>query len=222
MARNKYPEETIKLILEEALKLFIDKGYENTSIQDIISNLGGLSKGAIYHHFKSKEEIFEAVCKKIGNENKFYYDKIRDDQDRNGYEKLKATLEAAYANPNNEAVIAMTSKILSDPKFLMNQINEIYSFIVPQYMQPIIEEGVRDGSIKTDYPKELAEVITTLMNIWINPVITKTTPEEMRSKMNFLQLMLQRIGIDIIDEKIIEECVIYCEQFAFNNMKINH
>ena len=127
---------------------------------------------------------------------------------------MKATLEAAYANPNNEAVIAMTSKILSDPKFLMNQINEIYSFIVPQYMQPIIEEGVRDGSIKTDYPKELAEVVTTLMNIWINPVITKTTPHEMRSKMNFLRLLLQGIGLDIIDEKIIEECVIYSEQFV--------
>ncbi|MEG0319663.1 MAG: TetR/AcrR family transcriptional regulator, partial [Niameybacter sp.] len=87
MARNKYPEETIKLILDEALNLFIEKGYENTSIQDIINNLGGLSKGAIYHHFKSKEEIFEAVCKKIGDANALYYAKIRDNQTHTGYEK---------------------------------------------------------------------------------------------------------------------------------------
>ena len=89
MARNKHPEETVKLILDEALKLFIEKGYESTSIQDIINNLGGLSKGAIYHHFKSKEEIFQAVCKKIGDENSIYYNKIRDDKSKNGYEKLK-------------------------------------------------------------------------------------------------------------------------------------
>lgn len=61
MARNKYPEETVSLILDTALKLFIQKGYEHTSIQDIIDRLGGLSKGAIYHHFKSKEEILVAV-----------------------------------------------------------------------------------------------------------------------------------------------------------------
>ena len=54
MARNKYPEATKKLIIETAGRLFLEKGYEHTSIQDIIDNLGGLSKGAIYHHFKSK------------------------------------------------------------------------------------------------------------------------------------------------------------------------
>ena len=53
MARNKHPEETVERILDEAFRLFMKKGYEHTSIQDIISGLGGLSKGAIYHHFKS-------------------------------------------------------------------------------------------------------------------------------------------------------------------------
>ena len=54
MARNKHPEETVNLILDVAFHLFMEKGYEHTSIQDIIDQLGGLSKGAIYHHFKSK------------------------------------------------------------------------------------------------------------------------------------------------------------------------
>ena len=44
-----------------AAKLFLEKGYENTSLNDIIKNLGGLTKGAIYSHFKSKEEIYQAV-----------------------------------------------------------------------------------------------------------------------------------------------------------------
>ena len=65
MARNKHPEETVNLILEAATRLFMEKGYEHTSIQDIINNLGGLSKGAIYHHFKSKEDILEAVTDRV-------------------------------------------------------------------------------------------------------------------------------------------------------------
>ncbi|MFR7442576.1 MAG: TetR/AcrR family transcriptional regulator [Sellimonas intestinalis] len=48
-----------------ASRLFLEKGYEHTSIQDIINNLGGLSKGAIYHHFKSKEEILIAVTDRM-------------------------------------------------------------------------------------------------------------------------------------------------------------
>ena len=50
MARNKYPEETVKLIVEVATRLFTEKGYDATSLQDII-NETKLSKGAIYHHF---------------------------------------------------------------------------------------------------------------------------------------------------------------------------
>ena len=54
MARNKYPEETKKLIIEKATELFLLNGYENTTVQDIIDHLGGLTKGAVYHHFSSK------------------------------------------------------------------------------------------------------------------------------------------------------------------------
>ena len=36
MARNKYPEETVKLILDVSTKMFCEKGYDNTSLQDII------------------------------------------------------------------------------------------------------------------------------------------------------------------------------------------
>ena len=69
MARNKHPEETVNLILDVAFRLFMEKGYEHTSIQDIIDHLGGLSKGAIYHHFKSKEDIQTFAASKISSAN---------------------------------------------------------------------------------------------------------------------------------------------------------
>lgn len=61
MARNKYPEVTVEKILEVAERLFGEKGYDDTTIQNIIDGLGGLTKGAVYHHFKSKEEILDAL-----------------------------------------------------------------------------------------------------------------------------------------------------------------
>ena len=68
MSRNKYPEETVERILDTAQRLFLEKGYEQTTIQDIIDNLGGLTRGAIYHHFKSKEEIIDAVSDRRSEE----------------------------------------------------------------------------------------------------------------------------------------------------------
>ena len=43
MARNKYPEVTVEKILEVSQRLFLTKGYDNTTIQDIVEELGGLT-----------------------------------------------------------------------------------------------------------------------------------------------------------------------------------
>ena len=61
MARNRNSHETRNKILEVSKDLFLEKGFDNTSIQDIIDGLGGLTKGVIYHHFESKYEILESI-----------------------------------------------------------------------------------------------------------------------------------------------------------------
>lgn len=47
-----------------ALELFYNKGYENTTIKDIIEELG-VSKGAFYHYFESKEDVIVAIAKEF-------------------------------------------------------------------------------------------------------------------------------------------------------------
>ncbi len=61
--REMQKEQTVAEILEVSETLFHEKGYENTSIQNIADKCG-LSKGALYHHFKSKEEVLERICLK--------------------------------------------------------------------------------------------------------------------------------------------------------------
>ena len=92
MARNKYPEVTVEKILDAAQRLFLTKGYEATTIQDIVDELGGLTKGAVYHHFKSKEEIISAVSDRMFyNNNPFEAVKVR--SDLNGLEKLREAMQ---------------------------------------------------------------------------------------------------------------------------------
>ena len=110
MARNKYPEETINLILDISLKLFLSKGYDNTSIQDIIDGLGGLSKGAIYHHFKSKESILLAAYKRMSDIVEEQMVKIRDNQSLNGLEKLREMFMSSLKNLKQRDLIAVTDR----------------------------------------------------------------------------------------------------------------
>jgi AcrR family transcriptional regulator len=58
-------EDSREAILEAALILFTEKGYEGTSIDDIRTASGFRSKASLYTHFKSKEEISSALIKRI-------------------------------------------------------------------------------------------------------------------------------------------------------------
>ncbi len=53
-------EETRTKIMEAAIKLFSNRGYNAASVDDICAE-AGISKGAFYHHFKSKQELFLAL-----------------------------------------------------------------------------------------------------------------------------------------------------------------
>lgn len=213
MTRNKYPEETVNLILDVATKLFIKQGYEHTSIQDIINGLGGLSKGAIYHHFKSKEDILQAMGDRLGKENAVILGKIRDDTSLNGKEKLKAIYRMALSAPNQDIMISVAPNIMNNPRFLVMQIQAIYDMVAPDFIQPILEQGARDGSLRVKHPKELAEAMMLLTNIWLNPMMKEITVESQIKKCEIFNDMLKDIGIELIDQEMIQLYINYCAAF---------
>jgi len=202
VARNKYPEETINQILTVALNLFMQKGYEQTSIQDIINELGGLTKGAIYHHFKSKEEIWQAVIDHAFKGVDEMLSGIRDDKELNGLEKLRKISQASLDNAARNELASVGPNLLRNPKLLAAQIENIFEKAVPVYIQPIIEQGMRDGSIRTEYPRELSEVLVILTNIWLNPEVIEASPEMMLHKVRFFDEILKGLGLDLFDEQM--------------------
>ncbi len=209
MPRNKYPEETIKLILDVATRLFMEKGYENTSLQDIIHETK-LSKGAIYHHFSSKEDIFEAVCERVGDNNALLLAKVRDDKTLNGLDKLREIFRSALTSSTQRFVISAAPNLLLNSKFLASQIKEIFDCVAPDYIKPILEEGIADGSIMAENPEEVAEAILILSNIWLNPLVYAAEPEKMRRKCAAFNKLMNSMGMELLDEELIEEFINYC------------
>lgn len=200
MARNKNPEITINRILDTAHKLFMEKSYEQTTIQDIVDDLGDLSKGAVYHHFKSKEEIIDAVMMRIFQANNLL-EKVKDDKSLNGLQKIKKIFIESISSRDQQQLYRFAPTLMKNPKFLSKQLNQAISVYAP-LLQEYIEEGISDGSIAVDHPKELSQVIMLLVNIWLNPGVFDVDREEFNSKLEFLKKMFEDIGLPVIDDKI--------------------
>ena len=200
MARNKYPEVTVEKILDTAQQLFLEKGYDNTTIQDIVDHLGGLSKGAVYHHFKSKEEIIDAVSDRMFSVNN-PFEKVKDRSDLNGLEKLREAIRLNQSDEAQNNIVVQSIPLTRNPRLLVEMIDSNRRILTPYY-EELLEEGNRDGSIHTEYAREIAELIPLLTSLWLLPSVFPSDKAGMKRKFRFLGDMLDKMGVPLMDDSI--------------------
>lgn len=193
-----YPEVTVERILDAAQKLFLEKGYDHTTIQDIVDELGDLTKGAVYHHFKSKEEIMDAVGDRMFFTNN-PFEAVRNRSDLNGLEKLREAIRINQTDDSRTDLNIQSMPIYKDPRLLMEMIDSNRRILTP-YFQELLEEGNRDGSMHTEYTREIAELLPLLTSLWMLPSIFPATKDEMKRKFIFLGDMLDKMGVPLFDE----------------------
>ena len=116
MARNKYPEETVQKILAVSYRLFLEKGYDHTTIQDITDALG-MSKGAVYHHFKSKEAILDRIYDQYYAESGLHAAAL-DAPGLSGLEKLRKLLLLELTDQGKLSIDSVTLSFRSNPQLL--------------------------------------------------------------------------------------------------------
>ena len=202
MARNKYPEITVEKILEAAQRLFLEKGYEHTTIQDIVDELGGLTKGAVYHHFKSKADIICALSDKLFAENNPFA-AVKQRKDLNALQKMREAVKLNQQNTQEKQLNIEALPLLKNPRILVEMIQSNHQQLTPLW-QDLLEEGIADGSIQTEYPKEMAELIPLLGDVWLYPNLFPATEEELVHRFFFFKEMLEKMGAPIIDDELAE------------------
>lgn len=203
MARNKYPEITQQRILDTATKLFLEKGWEETTIQDIIDELGDLTRGAFYHHYKSKDEIIDAVTTRMFSEADAFR-KVKEETTLNGYEKLKKFMQLSVINPEQLQFAKSVPSVFKSHIFVSKQLRDSVESVAPELMV-FFEEGLADGSINVQYPKQLSETFTILMTLWFNPILFPVSKEEYMNKFDYLKHVLDGIGLPLFDNELREE-----------------
>lgn len=198
MARpvKKTPEEWRKEILNAAQTLFISKGYEKTSISDIMDMAGG-AKGMFYRCFQSKEEVMHS----LGNQMFFEdnpFEAVKGKDDLNGLQKIKSLLALNQSDAERNQINMQAIPILKDPHILAAAVRENRRILTPLWLE-LLEEGKKDGSIKTEYTKELSELLP-LINFWLIPSVFPATEEELLHKYRFVKEALAYMGLPLYDD----------------------
>ena len=202
MARpvKKQPEQWKKEILDAARELFLSKGYEETAITDIMELAGG-AKGMFYRFFQSKEEVMHVLGDRMFLENN-PFEAVKKHTDLNGLQKIRKLLALDRADEERENINTQAIAILKDPHILAVAIQANRWVLTPLWFE-LIEEGRRDGSIQTEYARELSELLP-LINFWLMPSVFPADGKEIQHKCHFIAKVLSIMGLPIIEEGMYE------------------
>ena len=159
---------TKDLLLHQAVVLFTKNGYGNTSIQDITS-VCAITKGAFYHHFKSKDEIFtqamQVILEEIKNwtEGKNAASKTLKELIQNSFDYSDYfSYSKYYDNVSNDAYLVLIDSIKRFPEFKTGIAD--YLFGNCQVIEEKCKEAQQKGEVKNDIdPHIFALHIAVLM-----------------------------------------------------------
>ena len=178
-------------IMQTALKLFLKQGYERTSTNDIIRELG-LSRGGLYHHFKSKEEILDSAIAALllselkNAEATFYDDKI------SAVEKVKFIIE--FEAPAQEMLEDIKTIIHTkdNPTLITHLLRQKLQIVTP-YFERIIEQGMKEGVFECRYPQEVSKITVILSTLLFSDTILDMNYEEFMRMIEAFQIAIEAL-----------------------------
>ena len=159
MARPRTHHEGKKQeLIKVSFDLFMEKGYENTSIQDIM-NVAQVSKGAMYHYFTCKEDILDAVLNYIIDLDVQRLEPIIGNPSLSALEKMIVAMSGNVPQVTEElqrAIDYITKRPASIFDYRARELSK--NRTVPRLID-LIKEGVETGEFHTEYPAEMAVFI---------------------------------------------------------------
>ena len=179
-------------ILDVSFSLFLEKGYDYTSISDILKKLD-IARGTLYYHFESKEAIMDAIIERSAHDIVAEAERIVLQQELSVHEKIFSLfsvmnmehlsggdLMVDYLNRPQNALFHEKSN-----RLLLQKITPIF--------EKIIQEGVEKGIFENAYPYETAELILAMIVGVLDLRDEKMSQEIIERKTESLLYNIERI-----------------------------
>lgn len=179
-------------IIEAGERLFYERGYEATSVQDILDELK-LSKGGFYHHFESKLTLLSAICELRAEDSRRSMERAVDECEGSAVDKLNALfMEAGLLQGGNMDFLGLLLRVAyrGDGVLLRYTLKEATIRGALPLINGIIFEGIEQKLFASRYPDDIGEL---LLNLFVN--LTDDVADLLANKPGDMQAILSKLEI---------------------------
>ena len=178
-------------ILDAADELFGQKGFDGTSTNDILEKVG-IARGTLYYHFKSKEDIMDALIERYNTQILGSAKEIASNKNIPVHERIVRVVMALNISGGNGKEII--DHIHKPQNALMHQkIQKVIINGLPPILTEIIREGIEEGLFSTPYPYECMEMIVAYTNTVFDDDMVDLTDEERAARIPAFIFNVERL-----------------------------
>ncbi len=190
----KEAEERRNEILDVAERLFVTKGFDQTSITDILNEIG-IARGTLYYHFKSKEDILDAIISRITKKLVAQAEAIAGQKEIPVLQRLTLMMKAL--NVNDDLGHEIMEQVHKPQNALMHQKmqGELLASVNP-LITSLIKEGIARGICQTEYPAEVVEMTLLYSNTVFDDLAEHSEEERNRKIAAFIYNLERLLGME--------------------------
>jgi AcrR family transcriptional regulator len=151
-------------ILDAAQGFFMSRGYDATTVNDLITAVG-ISKGAFYHHFSSKDDVLSALVWRVAEQGVAAVLPLFERRDLTPLEKLKAFFtDGQHYKKENSAALRSIIRVLfreENLRLRLQSAEQMTEIIVP-HLGRVLDEGAKLGEFEIEDSYETARLVLNL------------------------------------------------------------
>lgn len=157
MRNVKEHDERKNEIIDTAAALFVDKGYDQCSINDILNSIG-IAKGTFYHYFKSKEDVLDAAVNKMSEQILNQVQEIAAKKEIPPSDRIIQVLLAARVTDHTEKALIQEMHKMQNALLHQKTLVSTITMLTPVFTE-IVKEGNASGIFQCRYPEESIQIL---------------------------------------------------------------
>lgn len=171
-------------ILDVAERLFCSRGYDQTSTNDILAEIG-IARGTLYYHFSSKEDILDAMIDRILDEIVRRASQIALDGSIPVLERMTQTILASNVDTKTGDMILEQMHKPQNALMHAKMQERLLKQLIPLFTK-LIEDGISQGLMQTDDPEDTIEMLLLYANTVFDDAIAYSEKEKKKKVLAFI------------------------------------
>ena len=179
-----------EIIYDALERLMCKVPFKDISVESIARE-ANVGKGSIYYYFESKDEILDSLIERsFRRAIREYLNCINCEKTALGRIKqlFRSVLKKDFADSRSNLIITLH---LSDDLVLHNKLKEVAVQELAPILTLLLEQGLEEGSIKMEYPKEGAEIIVAALTVFLDGSKDEKGSASMKKKLKIFAGVLE-------------------------------